>query len=443
MPAIANYLSATIAFVAWQNFVDARVWLLWLEWMVLLILFMLVALAAGGLAAGRTRTYASATDAFVLETAAGLAVLSFVLFFLALAGLYRPPAIIALGVLCLALPAVLERDISAVRRPFVRFTAALAERRWIWLLLLPWSLPAFLPPIRVDETSFHLAYADQWVRAGGLTIDPFMRYALFPFNWQVLQGVALMAGSPTLPHLLTWLAGLLAALTVDLFLRRLDVGREVRVTAVVAFALTPLVQRYLANGMTDMPQMGMLAVAVYALLELGGHATPASRDVVPAALCAAMFVGMKVASLAYMPLFLMLAALRLRRARRALAVYVLLFALTGSLWYVRNLVIAGDPSPPLLSNLRGTETMGWNTADQVAQRSDLVRGLSWAPRDIVLLPLRMLRSTADGSLRDVPMLGYVLLFPFTVVLARRLWRERIIEPLAAAWFGVIVWVSTT
>ena len=443
MAVIAERLRATVAFVAWQNFVDPRVLALWFGWLLLLVPFLLVALAAGRLAAGRTRTYASATDAFVLETAAGLAALSVALFFLALAGLYRPAAVGTLGLVCVALPGVLDRDLRAVRGPFVRLTAALRERPWIWLLLLPWSLPALLPPIRVDETSFHLAYADQWVRAGGLTVDPYMRYPLFTFNWQLLQGVGLMTGSPTPAHLLSWLAGLLAALTVDLFLRRLDVGRGVRVTAVVAFALTPLVQRYISIGMIDMPLMGMLTVAVYALLELRERAIPASRDVVPAALCAAMFIGMKVLSLAYIPLFLALAALRLWRSRRALVVYLLVFAAAGSLWYVRNLVVAGDPAPPIFSSLRGGEPMNWSAEDQAAQRFDLVRGLSWAPRDLALLPMRMLTTRVDGPLRDVPVLGYVLLFPLTVLLARRLWRDRMTEPLAAAWFGVIVWLSTT
>ena len=87
--------------------------------------------------------------------------------------------------------------------------------------------------------------------------------------------------------------------------------------------------------------------------------------------------------------------------------------------------------------------MGWSPSDLDAQRREMALGLSWAPRDLARLPLRMLRSNIDGSLRDVPVLGYILLFPFSVLLARRLWREQVIEPLATAWFGVIVWVSTT
>jgi hypothetical protein len=443
LKAIADSLRATIAFVAWQNFVDPRVWRLCLAWMAMLVLFVLVALAAGGLAAGRRRIYSSATGAFVLEATAGLAVLAVFLFFMALAGLYRPSAIIALAVVLLVLPAAVQHDIRAVRQPFVRLAAAVAESRWIVLLLLPWTVPALLPPIRWDEMSFHLAYADQWIRAGGLTLDPFMRFPLAPFNWQVLQGVALMAGSPTLPHLLSWLAGLLAALAVDLLLRRLDVRPDVRVAAVVAFVLTPLAQRYMSIGTIDMPMIGILAVSIYALVELRDHATPEPRAVVPAALCAALFAGMKVLSVAYVPLFLVLAALRLARHRQALGVYVGVMIAAGSLWYGRDVAISGDPAPPVFSHALGIDPMGWSASDLDAVRHEMATGLSWAPRDIVLLPLRMLRSTVDGPLRDAPMLGYVLVFPFTVLLTIPLWRKRMLEPLATAWFGVIVWVSTT
>ena len=257
-----------------------------------------------------------------------------------------------------------------------------------------------------------------------------MRYPLASFNWQMLQGAALMTGSETLPHLLTWLAGLLAALTVDQFLRRLEVSRQVRATAVVALVLTPLVQRYMPLGMIDLPLMSMLAVAVYALLELRDRVAPSPREVMPAALSAAMFVGMKVLVIAYIPLFLALAALRLWRHRPALAAYVMVFAVAGSLWYVRNLVVAGDPAPPLFSGILGIPAMHWSAEDQALQRADIVTGLSWAPDAIARLPLRLLTTDVDGVC-ETCRCSATCCSSVLAAAGRRLGRERRSKPLAA------------
>src|SRR5262249_36105818 len=136
----------------------------------------------------------------------------------------------------------------------------------------------------------------QWVRSGALTVDPSLRYPLNACNWQLVQGVALMLHSDALVHLLTWLTGCLSALCVRRWLTRLEVPSTISYPAAIAFFVTPLVQSELTTGMIDVPLMFWLTVGVYTLTRRGG------------ALSAAMFVGMKITALAFVPLFVALAA---------------------------------------------------------------------------------------------------------------------------------------
>ena len=433
-------IRTAIEFIAWENVADPRVWLAWTASLLAIALVTLAVRSIGALVL-RGRPFRDETESLVMHVATGFSLLAVVLFVLGVAGLYDGVLIGVLVLGAILAPAVAARDARRLLDGPAAVARALRERGGWWILFAVCSLPALLPPYRWDEMFTHLAYAQQWVEAGSLTVDAYMRYPISTFNWTMVQGVALMAGSETLVHMLTWLCGALATLVVGLMLERLETPRPLRVTAMLAFFLTPVVQRYLVLGYHDVPLMFFLAASVFALFRMRDVALRTPRDVAAAALCAGMFVGMKVVGVLFVPLFLLLAAYRLRG--RALTVYIVVFGVAGVLWYARNLVLAGDPVPPVLSEMRGLEHPFWSAEDMRVQRLDLERGLSWAPADVARLPLTSLTSTETGPLRDWPLLGYVLVFPFTVLLVRRLRRDRALDLLVAAWWGVGVWIYTS
>ena len=430
----------SIAYVAWANYADARVWALWLGSLALLAVVVWVAWSAGSIVLARWR-FESAAEEMVLAVGSGLALASAVLFVLGVLGAYRWPAVALLAAGAVAAPAVRARSARLALRPFERLAAAAREAPLVFVVLLVLGIGALLPPYRWDETTYHLAYADQWVSAGRLTVNPTMRYPLYTFNWQVLQGVGLMMRSEPLVHLLSWLCALLGSLAVLRLSLRLDVARPLATVASLAFALTPVVQRYAVLGMSDVPLMAFLTIPVLAFLAAREQAAAGAQAGIPAALSAAMFVGMKITGMLFVPLFLAIGAVRFRGAARA--AFAAVFCLVGALWYARNLVLVGDPAPPVVAQALGRPTPGWSETDLALQAADLAKGLDRDARSLLALPVRMLRSTPDGTLRDVPALGYVLVFPFALLLAGWLRRRRQLEPLVVAVYAAGVWILTS
>jgi len=430
----------SVAFIAWGNFTDAGVLALWARSMVLLAGVAWILLATGTLLDDR-REPRTATDTLVVNLAVGLALWMPALFALAALHVYRPLAICAVAALILLAPIARDRSPSVLLEPGRRLLAACREEPWLWLLFVACSLSALLPPYRWDETAYHLAQAEQWIRAGRLTVDPTLRYPVTACNWQLLQGVAVMLRSESLVHLLTWLSGVLASLCVSLCLQRLGVGASIRYPTTIAFFVTPMVQRLLTVGLIDVPLMYALVAGVYALFRLRDSVRVAPATAVGAACVAGAFVGMKITAILFVPLFLFLAWYRLRDRLRWL--YVAIFLLTAAPWYVRSAALVGDPVAPMLGRLTHTESPYWSDWDRETLATQLHYRLSWTPVALLALPIRVLSSSQATVLLGSPLLGYALVFPFSLLTFVRLRRARALECLVAAWYGVAVWLATT
>jgi hypothetical protein len=434
MDVLGGALARSAHFIAWGNFVDPGVLWLWLRSLLLLTLVSVVAWTAGSQAC-RALRFRSPAEELVLSLATGLGVLGLVATGLALVHLY-----VLWAAALVAAAVILSAPSAAARFPgvvvsVVRDAPVAAAFAWVC------SLGALLPPYRWDEVSYHLAYPQQWVAVGHLTIDPHLAYPLYTLTWQALLGVALMLGSPSLAHLLTWLCGVVTAWTIALFLDRLGVASPTVRVARMAFLVTPLIQSILNVALVDLPIMCFFTVSVYALFALQGADVKRPAQVAPAAVCAATLVSLKITAILFAPLLISCAAYRFRG--RALAIYVVLFGLLGSVWYVRNTAVTGDPLTPLLAPMLGRTAPYWSRADMAAQAADLRRGLSYSPADLAVLPLRVVTSTDEGPLRGPPALGYALLFPFTLLLVRRLARAHALDVLVAAWYAGAAWVATT
>ena len=248
------------------------------------------------------------------------------------------------------------------------------KKHWFFLAVLAliaidmFPMPLH-PPIDWDEVMYHLPHARDWVTNGRLTINEWLRYPLFPYNFNLLYSAGLSYGDEIFPHMVNALAGWLVA--IGLF-RLADsyFNRAVASISVLLFVCLTLSQY--GGAMAD------LGVALFVFFGFACLFIWREKKNFPI-LCIAAFLigvaaGIKYQALIFIPLFAVVVLLRERRPLHLLGLLVL-FALPCLYWYLRNYLIAGDPFNPMGARIFGY--WGWNAGDMALQLADIKRVADW------------------------------------------------------------------
>lgn len=266
------------------------------------------------------------------------------------------------------------------------------------------------PPSEWDELMYHLPHAAQWARTGTLTVNGWLRYPWFPYNFNLLYASALVLGSDVLPHLLHALAGWITTLLLYQWARP-HFGSVSAVFAAMIWLL--LARGQFGNAYID------LAVAMFALFSFVCLARWIERkDLAWLTLASwglGLAIGTKYQALTLLPFFAV-AVLFARPAPRQLLVPLVAFCLPCIYWYGRNFVLAGDPVAPLGGKMLGFSD--WNLTDYRAQFEDLRRVASVPP---------------------------IVVWPCLLGVAFHLARSRKTVRLAAAYgaYALVVWALTS
>jgi hypothetical protein len=268
----------------------------------------------------------------------------------------------------------------------------------IYVLFLALGLPAILPPTDSDAISYHFAYAADWANAGGISVDPFLRFPYYANNFLLFDSAFFILTLDKYCHFLPWLCGLLTCLGILAFFapaelhvtsdfqRRSSFRFLQRFLIPLSLALSPVFLGYLNTGYVDVPiGLFMLVPVLCAYKTLSQHRVFARELAVIAAFC----VGMKLTLIGHLPFFLasllLVSANRLQRREMALLVFAIV---TLSLpWYFRNLCEAHDPIPPILNSYFRHPDPIFNQADagiySTGKESDLKK-----PLHLLLLPFQ-------------------------------------------------------
>lgn len=247
---------------------------------------------------------------------------------------------------------------------------------WVWLAIalamLPYLLRPLNPPLEWDELMYHLPYVRFWVEQGRLAIDEGSRYPYFPYAYHMLYVPAFVLGSDVLPHLVHGLAGwLTAALIVSFGVRHY--GPAVALVAMVLF-LAGAGSWQFSSAYIDLALTLFVNAALLTLL----LARQERRDgwFYVSALLIGMAAGTKYQALTFCLLWLVL-ALALRPRPSVLAGALLIAVIAGGFWYLRNVIVTGDPFHPLGGELFGFHL--WDTTDLKDQLADARKGIDPPP----------------------------------------------------------------
>lgn len=320
-------------------------------------LLILLALAATAWVAGRVALsrfpLADGAERLAVPLALGLAVLGALLLGLGLAGL------LARGPLLGLLLGIHLAGLRAWREACGRIRALLAESRWraaaVGLIAAsaPFFLLALYPPAAFDETLYHLPYAREFVRTGGVPFLAGLRYPVFPQLAEVLCAAVLaLTGRDVATHLVPWLATGTTAALLTAWGRRAFTA-EAGWMAAALFLGYPIVIYLAATGYIEAELTLFVTAGLYALERWreerqGGWLA-----------CAAVFAG-SAAATKYLGLFFVAAfaievalAARPGQRVRTLLRFAALSLLVLAPWYARILVHTGNPVFPFLPQLFG------------------------------------------------------------------------------------------
>lgn len=346
-----------------------------------------------------------------LTIALGLGIGLCVLQWLAIAGHLTSvfiSTLIAAGLLLAAWQLRWQRARASLAAWQGRWQAMPVADRWglvaLTAVLLSTLTAPLAPPTQWDELMYHLPHAQQWANSGRLTLNEWLRYPRFPYNFDLLYAAALVFGNDVLPHLLHALAGWLTAWLVY----RLGVQHLDRLTACFAASLwlllasTEFTRAYVEMGVT-------LFVLVAAVSYQQWRASDDRRWLLPCAFALGLAVGSKYQALTVLPLFALGLIWNDRRPTSwLLAAATLLVPCVY--WYGRNALQTGDPFSPMGGRLFGFSD--WNAYDYQAQFEDLrlARGLpAWPLWPALIVPFIAALRRASAVRRAGIMAGYMVL----------------------------------
>ena len=120
--------------------------------------------------------------------------------------------------------------------------------------------------------------------------------------------------------------------------------------------------------------------------------------------------------------------------RRAIAGVVLLLCIVSAPWYVRNLVLAGDPIPPTINIAVYGKDGLWKNSEWDGIWTDMTT--SKHPRAFIDLPLRAYLDPTSGDFREYGASGLILFLyvPPIVAILALLYKRRLPKPLEMAVF---------
>ncbi len=284
-------------------------------------------------------------------------------------------------------------------------------------LLLPFALA---PPFFYDALVYHLGLPWQALREGGLRPHPEDVFSAFPPLAQLLNAPLLALGLDAAPALLHWLAFVAAGAALVALARALGAPRWGAVLAGGALPLLPCLTP--VPGLPAAEAWCVAAtVAAFALLARD-RLPPGSAALV--GVLAGVAAAARLQGLAWGLVIVAALAARTRRARPVAAAAAGWVA-GAAPWWLKNLVLLGEPFAPLGWRREGLETL-WRDAGSALHLGGGAAALLQATR-IALAP-------------HAAYLAPLLLAAVFAVAVRALPRHRVVA--AGALAGAVAWTLT-
>ncbi|MFH1690603.1 MAG: hypothetical protein ABIE42_10280 [Candidatus Eisenbacteria bacterium] len=222
------------------------------------------------------------------------------------------------------------------------------------------------PPRHWDVLTYHLPRTASWLLHGDLGVYG-STGAFYPSNAELLILALFLGGSDKLVPIVQLPFAFLAALAIYGIGRRFGASVASASIAVLVFLTAPIVFFQTTIAKNDLVVTGLILCFAFFLLRslessVGGRGR--TREIVAAGFALGLALGTKYSILPFVivavPLVFIFHALSaaqpgpssLRRALGATGILVVALAIPAGFWFVRNLVLTGNPIEPLSMGIR-------------------------------------------------------------------------------------------
>ncbi|MGB3071136.1 MAG: hypothetical protein WBC18_21455 [Ottowia sp.] len=239
------------------------------------------------------------------------------------------------------------------------------------------------PPTHWDELMYHLPHIREWLSAKQITVNEWLRYPYFPYNFNLLYAALISINGDYDASLMHAIAGWL----ITLLLFRFTQKNHGSFAAILAVAIwLPAVKSFFETSYIDLGQtLFIFTSAIWFILWAQDKYKTASL-LIASAFFLGLAAGTKYQAAIYPPFFILAAALHERRLTVWIKVAAA-FLIPCIYWYARNLVLTGNPVNPLAGSIFGY--YDWNAGDFAWQMEDLGLWRNFPPPAIwlALVPL--------------------------------------------------------
>jgi hypothetical protein len=308
---------------------------------------------------------------------------------------------------------------------------------WRWRRSLAVAAPALLlvpvalaPPFFYDALVYHLGLPWQALQEGRISPHPENLFAAFPPLAQMLYAFPISAGLDRLPALMH--LGSFCAAAAALQALAVRAGARPGPALVAGAALPVLPALWLVAGLPGAEGWAVAAIiaslcSALSVREESGRSEGGARS-----RAAALFAGFlggcasaaRLQGIVWSAIALAIVAARSRRRARLAALAGAAWLLGSSPWWLKNLILLGDPPAPIGWRREGMQTL-WEASG--------TRMHQWLDPGAALLPaVRQL----------LPHLFYLIPLALAAALAARSGGRRARILLAAAALGLAAWTLT-
>ncbi len=384
--------------------------------LIFLLFFIVLFLSSGNFITAFCDPFKDLSEEFLINISFGVGLWSLVVFLVGIAGFLYRSIFLVLAVIAVAGSIKYIKD-YCIKFKRVEIDFAGLKQGFFCSIPVVFLVPAFFftlfPPTFYDSLVYHLALPQRYIFQHFIDFPSWNHFAFFPLGQEMIYSlILLLTEDPVVTKLFNFLTGGLLLITLWKISECIEDNTTAKLASVSLMASCPCFVLLLTIPKNDLAVSLFQCLGVLGLLRFWN--TESKKWIYLSGFFIGIGLGYKYTTLLFFVAFLLAVCVVKAFSSsevisyRNLAILVIVALIVGSPWYIKNLIVTGNPVYPAFSSFIGKK--GFRNFE--VEKSYIESSPSF--REFILLPWNMtLHSSEYGVIGEVGF-AFLLLFPFSV-----------------------------